>query len=72
MGPWSLVPVHRGNWDSAVSTIRLFGSEPGSLFGAAAVPVGRLAATAVANRPTASPAEAACALGVVWGHVLWL
>ena len=42
------------------------------LFVAAAVPVGRLAATEVANRPTASPAEAACALGVVWGHVLWL
>ena len=41
-------------------------------FGAAAVPVGRLAATAVANRPTASPAEAACGLGVMWGHVLWL
>ena len=36
------------------------------------VPVGHLAATEVANRPTASPAEAACALGVVWGHVLWL
>ena len=42
------------------------------LVGGVVVSLGCLPATAEANRPTASPAEATCGSGLVQGHVLWL
>ena len=66
---WGAVVAHRP-WSGQGAAV---GQRAGcGLVGAVVVSVGCLPATAVANRLTARPAEAACGFGVVRGHVLWL